>query len=110
MVENIKVKITKKILSLVLTSDFFEILIKNAKGTANNTFAILDPTILPSVISCKPFKAEFIDMASSGAEVPNATKVNAIINGCTLRCFAKATEPLTRYSPLKYSIIIPNNR
>ena len=70
---------------MVLTSDFFEILIKKAKGTANNTFAILEPTMLPSVIPCKSFKAEFIDIASSGAEVPNATKVKAIINGCTLK-------------------------
>ena len=40
--------------------------------------------MLPSVIPCKSFKAEFIDIANSGAEVPKATKVNAIINGCTL--------------------------
>jgi hypothetical protein len=97
-------------LSFFFTSDFFEILIKKAKGIANNILAIFEPAILPNVIPCKPFNAEFTEIASSGADVPKATKVKAIINGCTLRCLANATDPVTRYSPLKYSINIPIKR
>ena len=66
--------------------------------------------MFPRVIPWNPFKAEFTEIASSGAEVPNATNVTAITNGYTLRCLASATDPLTKYSPLKYNTIIPNKR
>ena len=53
-------------------------LIKNAKGRANNTLAMLDPTIFPRVIPSYPLSAECTEIANSGAEVPNATSVKAI--------------------------------
>ena len=54
--------------------------------------------------------AEFTEIASSGADVPKATKVTAITKGCTFRCLAKETDPFTRKSPLKYNIVIPKRR
>ena len=102
--------INRRILSSFLTSVFFEIFIKKAKGITKRTFAIFDPIILPNVIPCNPFKAALTEIANSGAEVPNATKVTAITKGCTFKCLARATDPLTKYSPLKYNIIMPSNR
>ena len=60
----------------------FDILIIRA-GTPNikNIFAMFDPTMFPKVIPWKPFKAEFTEIANSGADVPKATKVTAITNG-----------------------------
>ena len=98
----------KKIQSKIFTSDFEEgILIKKAKGIANKTLATLEPTILPMVIPSYPLSAELTEIASSGAEVPNATRVKAIIKGCTLNFLAKEVAPSTSQSPLKYNNIIP---
>ena len=108
--QNIKVEIIRKEPSFFFTSDSVEILIKKAKGIANKILAIFDPTIFPKVIPSKSLSAAFTEIASSGAEVPNATKVTAITNGCILRCFANETEPLTKNSPLKYSMKTPTKR
>ena len=59
------------------------------------------------VIPSYPFRAEFIDIASSGAEVPNATNVKAIMNGWIFKCLAKEVDPLTNQLPLKYNIAMP---
>ena len=95
---------------MFLRSHFLGILIKNANGRANNTLAILDPTMFPRVIPSQPLIAECTEMANSGAEVPNATNVKAITKGFTFICLAKEVEPSTSQSPLKYSKEIPSAR
>ena len=68
-------------LSTIFRSELLGILIKKARGSANRTLAILDPTIFPRVIPSYPLRAECNEIANSGAEVPKATKVRAIMKG-----------------------------
>ena len=63
----------------------------------------LEPMILPIIILYSFLLTAMKDVASSGAEVPNATKVPATIKGDTFRIFDKSTAPLTSKSPEKAS-------
>ena len=87
--------------SIFFTSLFLGIFIKNATGNANSILAILEPTIFPIVMPSNPLIAAFTDIASSGAEVPNATRVIATIKGCIFKFLAREVAPFTSHSPLK---------
>ena len=81
--------------------------ISTAKGIANNTFAILEPTTFPIAIPGYPPSEALIDIANSGAEVPKATMVRAITKTGILSTPDKETAPFTKNSPAKKRKVIP---
>lgn len=67
-------------------------------------FAMFEPIIFPIAISGRPEIADIRDTMNSGNEVPNATIVNPIIIGLTLRNLAISEDPFTRkFAPLPNS-------
>ena len=60
--------------------------------------AILLPRILPTAISVDPWKLAYKLTASSGADVPKATKVKPTIRSDILNLLASAEAPSTRKS------------
>ena len=59
---------------------------------------IFDPTTVPNAIFSLLFSTEEIPTKISGADVPNATTVNPIVNSFTPNLFAKLEELSTNLS------------
>ena len=73
----------------------------------NRTLAVFDPTTFPRARPGTPSIMAWIEISSSGAEVPKATIVSDTINAGTPNRSDKFTAPLTRLSPAKSRITKP---
>lgn len=73
-------------------------LIKIASPRMTRILLMLLPITLPKSISAFPDRCELNEIASSGAEVPNATIVKPIIIVDILKFRAKETDPSTKRS------------
>ena len=69
---------------------------KAVQPTIISVLNILLPTTLPIEISALPFRADEIDTANSGADVPKATTVKPITKSDTLSFLASDDAPSVR--------------
>tara|TARA_B100000131_G_scaffold272360_1_gene273239 strand:+ start:81 stop:419 length:339 start_codon:yes stop_codon:yes gene_type:complete len=80
---------------------------KAAAPNAKKTLAKLEPSILPIAAPGLPSILALKETNNSGAEVPNATSVPAMIKGETFKILDISTAPLTNISPENASISSP---